>query len=389
MIVAGEASGDMHGADLLRALLQLNPRVRISGVGGARIRAVCPGVMFDASEMAVVGFTEVLEKLPGIIRTYRRLKRALETIRFDLLILIDYPFFNLRLARVAKKMRIPVLYYISPQIWAWRKGRVKQIARLVDCMAVIFPFEVPFYYKENVQVKFIGHPLIDLVRPVLSRQEAAKQFNLDREKTTIGLLPGSRDSEIKSMLPKMLEAARILSHKEGRFQFILPLAPTCDEANLHNILDKFDVTVKVFKEHYYDIIHASDFLVVASGTATLEAAMLGIPMVIVYRTSLLTYLLGRLLVSIKNIGLVNIVAEKQVVPELIQWQMRPDRIVQEALAILDDPDRLSWIRQEFLKIKNKLGEPGASFRVARLAHEFIMSKGGDQRSSASFSKVVL
>ncbi len=387
MIVAGEASGDMHGANLLRALLQLNPRVRVSGVGGTCIRALYPGVTFDASEMAVVGITEVLGKMPAIIRTYRHLKRSLETIHFDLLILIDYPFFNLRLARIAKKMGIPVLYYISPQIWAWREGRVKRIARLVDFMAVIFPFEVPYYNRENVQVEFIGHPLIDLVSPAMSRQEALKRFNLDCGKTTIGLLPGSRDSEIKSMLPRMLEAARILSQQEGRFQFVLPLAPTCDESNLRNILDKFDVKVKVFKEHYYDIIHASDFLVVASGTATLEAALLGIPMVIVYRTSLLTYLLGRLLVSIKHIGLANIIAEKQVVPELIQWQMTPDRIVREVLAILDDPARMAWIRQELLKIKNKLGKPGASFRVARLAHDLMMSEGGDQRSNASFSRV--
>ena len=339
LIVTGEASGDLHGSNLAKALFHLDPEMKIYGVGGGRLKEVGAEVIFNSTDLAVVGITEVVRKFRTIFKIFRWLKASLKQDQPDLLILIDYPDFNLRLAKVAKKGGIPVLYYISPQVWAWRSSRVKKIARLVDKMAVIFPFEVSYYEKENIDVKFVGHPLVEVVKPRFSREDTLQKFGLDPSKNIIGLLPGSRKNEIFSLLPEMLGAAEIISRNFPDLQFILPLAPAYEKDDISSIIGRYNVTVKIIKNYYYEVIDASDFVIVASGTATLEAALLNTPMLIVYKTSLLTYFIGRILIRVKDIGLVNIVAEKRIVPELIQGQVTPERISHEVLEVIKNGNR--------------------------------------------------
>jgi lipid-A-disaccharide synthase len=290
----------------------------------------------------------------------------------ELVILIDYPDFNLNfIAPAAKKRNIKIFYYISPQVWAWRKSRINKIKRLVDKMAVILPFEVDTYAKKGFVVDYVGHPLLDLVKPAYSKQESQKIFNLDNSKTTIGLLPGSRLSEVTKLLPEMLRAAEILTHKIPNVQFILPLADTLDEQTVSDILSAFPIKVKVTSGQTYDAISCCDLAIVASGTATLETALLGVPMIIIYKISPLSYFIGKLIVNVQNIGLANIIAGKTVVPELIQEDASGSRIAVEALNILTDEKRKQVIIKELAAIRSKLGNPGAARKTAQLAYDML------------------
>ncbi len=372
LMVAGEASGDLHGANLVKSLKSLNPQVQFYGIGGEELRKEGVEIAFDSSELAVVGITEVFSKLFLISRAFRHLKKWLRKKKPDLVILIDYPDFNLRLARVASRMQIPVLYYISPQVWAWRKNRVKKIARLVDKMAVIFSFETHLYEKEKVDVRWVGHPLLDVVRPKLSKKEARERFGLEKDRVTIGLLPGSRKGELEILLPEMLKAAKILAKRLEKVDFVLPAALTLDARQINDIIKREGgIEVKVIRNHMYDVLNVSHLVIVASGTATLEAAIMETPMVILYKVSFLTYFIGRFLIKIKDIGLVNIVAGKRVVPELIQKKSSPEKISETALKVLEEPESILRLKQELAEIKKKLGKPGAAKRVARIAREMM------------------
>ena len=287
--------------------------------------------------------------------------------RPDLVILIDYPDFNIPLAKAAKKRGIKVFYYISPQVWAWRKSRIGQIKKTVNKMAVILPFEVDTYSQEGFAVNYVGHPLLDMVKLNYSKQESRKKFGLDEDKITIGILPGSRPSEVRKLMPELLRAAQILKKEMLDTQFILPLADTLEEIMVTEIISRFNVKVKVISGHTYDVISCADLALVASGTATLETALLGVPMIIVYKISLLSYFIGRLFVDVKNIGLVNIVAGKTIVPELIQRDASGKRIAGEALAILKNGERKQEMIRELAAIRAKLGEPGAARRAAQFA----------------------
>jgi lipid-A-disaccharide synthase len=371
MIIAGEASGDMHGANLVREILKINPDINFYGIGGNKLKAEGVELLANASDMAVVGLTEVVSKLGNILKIMNMMKKSLDERRPDLVILIDYPDFNLPLAKAASKKGIKVFYYISPQVWAWRKGRIGQIKKTVNRMAVVLPFEVEMYGRDGFKADYVGHPLLDMVKLNYSKQESRIKFGLAEDKVTIAILPGSRLSEVRKLMPELMRASGILNQKMPDLQFVLPLADTLEEKSVTNIISGFDVKVKIVSGHTYDVISCADLALVASGTATLETGLLEVPMIIVYKISLLSYLIGRLFVNVKNIGLVNIVAGKTIVPELIQSDASGENIAREALAILLNSERKQEIVKELAKIRAKLGEPGAAIRTAQIACDMI------------------
>jgi len=365
-MIAGEASGDLHGSHLVKEMLSLDPTLQFYGVGGKKMKNEGVELIADSKEMAVVGITEVLLKLKRIYQIYRKLKNSLTSNSPSLVILIDYPDFNLRFAREAKKKNIPIVYYISPQVWAWRKGRIKKIGRLIKKMIVIFPFEKKIYEEAQIDVDFVGHPLLDAIRSQFSREEAFQQFSLSSGVTTIGLLPGSRMNEVKRHLPPMIKAIPLISKQINPVQFIIPVAPGLDLGEVQNLVGSKRENIRVVENNTYDVMRISDVVIVASGTATIEAAIMGAPMIVVYRVSPLTYLLGKMLIKVKNIGMVNIIAGKTVVPELIQKDVTPEKITSAVVQILENPSKQEEIKKELNSLKEKIGKSGASFRAAQI-----------------------
>jgi lipid-A-disaccharide synthase len=370
LIIAGEASGDLHGANLVKALHEQSPDLKVYGVGSRRMREAGVTMLADASEISVVGATEVLTHIGAIYAVYAKLKRFLREERPDLLVLIDFPDFNILTGKAARKLGIPVLYYISPQVWAWRKGRVKTIAKLVETILVVFPFEVELYRATGVDVRFVGHPLADVVDSPYTRDEARKQLGL-AERRTVALLPGSRRKEIMHLLPDMLKAAKLLQARFPDVQFVLPVAPTLNRSSVQGYVEKSGVAVSMVDGRVYDVLRASDAAIVTSGTATLETGLMAVPMVIVYRASRLTYWIGSLLVNVRNFGLVNIVAGRAVVPELLQDEATPERIAEELGTILADPEKHRRITEELVRVRTVLGEGGASRRAASAVLELL------------------
>ena len=366
MVVVGEASGDVHGARLVNALLERDQTLELFGVGGANLRQTKFDALVDVAQIAGMGLVELVGNLRNLWVAYRMLQRALEERKPNLIILIDFPEFNLRLARLAKRLRIPVLYYISPQVWAWRQGRIRQIARRVDHMAVVFPFEAAFYEKFGVKVSFVGHPLLDIVQARASRESTLKNIGLEPEKRTVALLPGSRHREVTYHLPVMLRAAQKLN-QECDLQFVLVQASTVDRRALEEAVRKVPFKVPIVSDNRYDTLRASDLVWTASGTATLETALMLKPMVIVYRVSWLTYFLARLLVRVKHIGMVNIIAGDAVVPELIQSDLKAERVIEESRPLLDNRELREKVIGRLAELRKKLGLPGAADRVADIA----------------------
>lgn len=373
MIIAGEASGDMYGAKVVEAAHRLDTPVHFFGIGGPRMRAAGVATLVDATEMAVMGVFEVISHLPVILRAYKLCRKMLFERKPDLLILIDYPGFNLRLAALAKKSGVKVLYFITPQVWAWHSSRVKKIARLVDHAAVIFPFEVPLFEQAGLPATFVGHPLLDMAFATVSREEALADFGLDGGGEIIGLFPGSRTREINSLLPVMLQAAEILKKEFPDARFILPLAPGVDRGLINGFLTRFNLEVKVIENRNYDVIQACDAIIAASGTVTMEIALFGVPMVIIYKTSPLTYPLAKLLVNVDHVGICNIVAGERVVPELLQNEAEPVRVAAEISRYLVDGQYRSSVSAKLLHVRNMLGEPGAPARVAAIAMQLMKS----------------
>lgn len=374
MIVAGEASGDIYGADLANEAHKLNPALHFFGIGGMRMREAGVETLVDSAEMAVVGLVEVLKHFNVISAAFLKLKKILLNDPPSLLILIDYPGFNLRLAKVAKQAKVPVLYYISPQIWAWRQGRVRKIARLVDRMAVILPFEAPFYEKSGVPVSFVGHPMLDLVKVEITRDQAAAGFGLDPLRKIVGLFPGSRKNEIERLLPTIAAAAMLLKGRFPGIQFVLPLASTLAEEDIMPQLRAVGLEATIIHERIHDLIRSCDAIISVSGTVTLEIALVGTPMVIIYRLSPLTYQLAKRLVKIDHIGLCNIVAGETVVQELIQDDANAARIAAEIETILCNPDYDRTIRHKLATVRGKLGNGGASANVAQLTLSMMDSQ---------------
>jgi lipid-A-disaccharide synthase len=366
MLVVGEASGDMHGASLVKALLQRDPNLTFFGVAGDQLQRTRFETLFTVTELTGMGLLELAGNIRNIVAAYRLLRRTLRTRRPRLLILIDFPEFNLRLARLAKKLGVPVLYYVSPQVWAWRRGRIRQIAQVVDKMAVVFPFEVEFYERHQVPVEFVGHPLLDVVRVSQDRDAALRKIGLEKEKPVIALLPGSRRKEISYHLPVMVDAATEMKRVK-QAQFFCVRANTLDRAELQKQLDRAGFGIPIVEAGRYDAVNAADLVWAASGTATLETALLEKPVIVVYRVSWVTYWLARLLVNIKYIGIANIIAGKAIVPELVQSELSAERLVRESQAILNDHDARRRMIANLGQLREQLGSPGAANRVAALA----------------------
>jgi lipid-A-disaccharide synthase len=371
LLVAGEVSGDLHGSHLVEAIQSIDPGIQFFGVGGEGLKRVGIKLLYSSSSLSVVGITEVFAKLGSILKALRALKGSLEREKPDLVILIDFPEFNLRLARIAHRSGIPVLYYISPQIWAWRPKRIKLIARLVKKMVVLFPFEVPLYEAAGVDVEWVGHPLLDIVRPTLPKERAFHQFGLDPKRRIVGLLPGSRLHEIERLLPPLLASAHLLQNEIPDLQFVIPLAPGIPKTTLSFHMNNISVPVKVVEGFTYDVMNLCELLITASGTATLEGAILGKPMIIIYKVSFPSYWVGRALIRVDHIGLVNLVAEKEIAPELIQKEVNPQRIADEAFRILKDPLLSRKMTESMGEVRQKLGEPGAAQRAARIVTSLL------------------
>jgi lipid-A-disaccharide synthase len=320
--------------------------------------------------MAVVGLPD-MRRLKTIFKVYRIAVETLQRWRPNLVILIDYPEFNLQLARKAKQLGIRVLYYISPQIWAWRAGRIKTIRKRVDRMVVILPFEEAIYRQAGVKVSFVGHPLLDVIKVQDQKELPRSPYMRPRRDLLVGLLPGSRFSELSRLMPVMLDAATILAERLPRIHFLLTLAPTIQPEQIEPYLRGRDLPITVVEHNTYEIIQICEIIVAASGTVTLETAIFGTPLVVVYKVSPLTYWLGKPLVRVKNVALANIVAGETIAPELLQHNATPERIAQEVVNVLGDPKRQQWIRQRFADVRRKLGSPGASARTAAIVLDML------------------
>ena len=371
LIVAGEASADLHGSHLVTALKRLDPGLTFWGIGGPRLQEAGVRILFNSSDMAVVGLTEVVSRLATVTRAYLTLKTLLRKNRPVLLILMDYPDFNLRLACAAKQFRIPVLYYISPQVWAWRKGRVETIRRCVDRMAVILPFEKEFYRERGLHVEHVGHPLLEEIPTDLDGEKVRTELGLHQASPVLALLPGSRKEEVTNLLPVMIKAAERIRSRHARLKCLLPRASTIPPELIDGLLEETSLDVQVIQGDVYRVLKACDLALVASGTATLEAAILETPMVIVYRVSSFSYWIGRRVISVPFIGLVNLVAGEEVVPELIQDDVTPERLAREAMDILDHDDRLRDMVRKLRALRETLGQGSASERTARIALEMM------------------
>jgi lipid-A-disaccharide synthase len=368
MIVAGEASGDMYGASVVTALRKKVPGIRFLGIGGPRMEEADVKILYRASEVAVVGITEVFPKMKFIHRVLHELKEALSKDSPDLVILIDYPGFNLNLAKTAHQLGIPVLYYIPPQVWAWRERRVKKIADRVDRVAVILPFEKEFYSTHGIQVDYVGHPLLDGMDMSTSREQAREHLGIGSNRfPVVGLLPGSRNEEIARHLPPILRAAERISRSYPDLHGIIPMASTVDVARVKPYLEGVQIGITARSGDTREVLSACDLALIASGTATLEAAITGTPMVVLYRVSFFTYFLGKLLAKISHIGLVNLVAGRQIVPELIQGEATDARLAEEGLALLEDGQKREDMKESLRQVREQLGEGGASERVAAIA----------------------
>ncbi len=373
LIVAGEPSGDIHAANLVLELKKVYPDAFFYGLGGKNMRSAGVYVAYDLTALAVVGFFEILKGYSAFKKIFEDLLKKTQEIKPDAAILVDYPGFNLRLAARLKKMGIKTIYFISPQVWAWGKKRIHFIRKTIDLMLVLFKFEEILYSDGAFNVKFIGHPLLDIVRPTMSREQLLESIAFRKDFKTIALLPGSREREIANHLTVMLQAAGEIHKKMKETQFLICRTTSLRREIYKNIIDriKIDFPYKILDDLTYDGIRASDLAIVASGTATLETAILNKPMVIIYKVSLPTWIMAKLFIKIPDIGLVNVVAGERIVPELTQFDATPGKISKTVLKLLEDKQALEKIHAELYALKNTLGIPGASQRAAEEIFKFL------------------
>ena len=365
MISAGEASGDVHAAALTREILKLDPTAQVYGMGGDGLRAAGGEVLFDIKDHGVMGLVEIIRKLPALFRLRSDFAEVMDKRRPDCLVTIDYPGFNMRLAKVARAKGIPVISFIAPSAWAWRKGRAKNVAKLVNKVAAIFPFEYEVYKEAGADVEFMGHPLVDIVQPSLPVAEAVAKAGKHEGRPLVLLLPGSRLQEIQRLLPSMLEAAKIMVKANPALEFVMPRAGTIPRVMLEEEINRVGIHVSITEGNNYDVMGVADVALAASGTVTLEAALCRLPCVIVYKTAPLTAFIVRRLLNIADIGLPNIVAGRHILPELLQEDATPAKMAAEVLHLLE-PAAHAQALADLDDVKKRLGEPGAVRRVAEL-----------------------
>ncbi len=370
LIVAGEASGDLHGANMIRAAKALDAGLSFFGVGGPRMEEAGCDIILPAEELEVMGLVDVIGHLPVLWRAFKSLKKILySSQRPDVLVLIDFQEFNLLLARQARKAGVPVVFYVGPTVWAWRRGRVKRYARAVDRLAVIFPFEPAYYADEDIEVEYVGHPLLDEARVTRQRDDNLKQLDLDSSRPVVGLFPGSRHSELKYNLPTMLKAAERVALQVPGVQFLLPVAPSIELENMRQRIEDCPLPIRLVRESIYDVANACDAVLSVSGTVTLQIALVGTPMAILYKTAALNYAIAKRVVKLTHIGLPNIVAGREVVREFIQDQATAEKIAGELIKILTDNNYQESLQQGLDLVRQRMGEPGCSQRVAQMVSE--------------------
>jgi lipid-A-disaccharide synthase len=375
MIVAGEASGDKHGAKLAAALARLRPDLRweIFGAGGDEMRAAGVETLVDAREVAIMGALEVARALPKFLRVFRRLRQTANERKPALVVLIDWPEFNLRLAKRLHRDGHRVVYYISPQIWAWRGRRIRAIRRYVERMLVILPFEPEYYRRNGVEVDYVGHPLLDSVRVTSTREEFRAKHALDPARPLVALLPGSRHSEMRHILPPLLEAVLLLNQSHPRIQFLLPLARTFQREELNAAIHSIR-NLHIIEHDTYNAIAAAELAVVASGTATLETAIIGTPLIIVYRASKLNWRIFRPMINVPFVGMPNLIAGREIAPELLQDDLNGASLAERVASLLADEARRSRMRDDLARVREELGAANASERAARRICELLVDR---------------
>ncbi|EKD78090.1 MAG: hypothetical protein ACD_42C00044G0002 [uncultured bacterium] len=353
-ISAGESSGDLLGADLARALLKKNPALKLTGMGGKKMRDAGVKIQFESEKLAVVGLIEIIKHFPAILIMWHNIKKYLRDNKPDLVILIDFPDTHFRIMKTAKKLGIPVLYYVSPQIWAWRAGRIKQIKKQVDHMAVLFSFEEKIYRDANIPVTFVGHPLGNIVKPTLSKNEITTLLTLNPNKPVVTLLPGSRHSELTNHLPIIIESVKKIQAAHPEAQFVLALANHLDKKTIANLLPP---SIQLIQNHLYDVLQISDAVIAVSGTVTLEVGLMQTPLCIIYRFSPLTYWVAKKLIRVKQVGLCNIVAEKEIAKEFIQDDVTADNISTEITHLITDKQYNQNMRMALSPIRSRVTHP--------------------------------
>ncbi len=371
LIVAGEPSGDLHAASLVRGLKALDPDLQFFGMGGTILKDAGADITFDISALALVGLVEVWKNIFTVGRTYKGLLRKIDMERPNLAILVDYPGFNLHLAGELKKRSIPVIYYISPQVWAWGRNRINIIKKYVDKIIVFFKFEEELYKLHGINVEFTGHPLVDTVRVSRTKEETLKAYRMSKDKVTIALLPGSRANEITTLLPIMARAAKLIKSRMPDTQFVIAKYPDLAIGMYEKAVLNSGADIKIAGGDAYNIVASADFAIVASGTATLETAIIGTPLIIIYKVKLLTYIAYNFVSRLRYLGIVNIIAGREAAPELLQYNVTPEKISEKVVSLLSDGEKLEQMRKDLAGVKRSLGPPGACLRSAGAVMTFL------------------
>ena len=374
MLSAGEASGDLHGANLAEALKAVDPQVELIGMGGEQMRKAGVRIVYDIKNLGVIGIGEIIKKIPFFYKLRAFLVNTMKEEKPDALVCIDYPGFNMKLIEKAKEAGIPVIYYILPTIWAWHKSRGNVIAEYTDLAVSLFPFEAEMYKKMGTNVVYGGHPLLDTVKPSMSKNEAYSFFGLQQGKKTVLFMPGSRVQEVQSLYGKMLAAGKLLKDKVEGLQFMVPKASTIDRHMLEEAAREVNLEVHIGEERVYDMMNIADAAICASGTATLETALMGVPTLLVYRVNELTYWLSKILVHLDSIGLPNIISGHRIMPELWQDEVTPENIEAAVLPWLVDAAAAEEARHLMAGVRCQMGEAGAVRRTAEIISEFVKEK---------------